>query len=128
MDDVKLCVKFNSSEDHEGCAVCHGDLVGDHNPRLFVEGTGNPVCEACGREHAPALALFVWGRDLKKEFEEAVTEAIRALQVLLAGTVTTDDGGELLPSAWEHIGNVQMTVRAVTCLFNQFGEDPFADD
>jgi hypothetical protein len=56
---VELAIKLNEESSEYECAVCGDKRVSAGGPGLFLADTWDPVCDECGREHAPLLAALI---------------------------------------------------------------------
>ena len=52
-----LAIQLNNCATKEPCALCQRIIGTQVGPVMFVMGTWDPVCEDCGKEHAPDLLL-----------------------------------------------------------------------
>ena len=58
MRQPRLCVKFNSFPGMTTCPICQQPVKSWLGPEVFIEGTGQIVCNLCSAQHAPALAAL----------------------------------------------------------------------
>lgn len=56
---VEFAVKLNREEGTYECALCGNERGAAVGPELYLAGTWELVCDACGRERAPLLAALI---------------------------------------------------------------------
>ena len=56
---TQLLLQCNAEATNEPCGLCGQPMEAPAGSRLVVAGTAAPVCNECGRKHAPALAALV---------------------------------------------------------------------
>ncbi|NLI82030.1 MAG: hypothetical protein GX443_10125 [Deltaproteobacteria bacterium] len=52
---MEVTIKNNICGGNQPCAICGGSVDTCMGPDLFVEGTMQVVCRACGKDYAPNL-------------------------------------------------------------------------
>ena len=93
-----IVVKYNNVSRHEACALCQSDTKAPNGPALFKEGTWEPVCPKCAKEHAPELALMV--KRWQAHDEGTVREALAQFQQALDDY---EDTHFLAMMAWDKV-------------------------
>jgi hypothetical protein len=56
---TQLAIQLECPRDRESCCLCDRLLAPASGPELCLAGSQLPVCQACGKEHAPALAALL---------------------------------------------------------------------
>jgi hypothetical protein len=56
---TQLLLQCNADATNEPCGLCSQPMTAPAGTRLVVAATAAPVCDECGRKHAPALLALV---------------------------------------------------------------------
>ena len=56
---TQLLLQCNADATNEPCGLCSQPMTAPAGTRLVVAAMAAPVCDECGRKHAPALLALV---------------------------------------------------------------------